>query len=152
MINVSLDDAANYIVWLRRVSGKPYRLLSESEWEYCCRAGTTTKFAFGDTITSQQAQFSANQTADVGKFPPNAWGLYDMHGNVSEWCEDAWHDSYQGAPNDGSAWVRYDTISRVIRSGSWLFNRDLLLSAYRSSLAASQREHDNGFRVARDLE
>ena len=109
MISVSWVDVTNeYLPWLSKVSGKPYRLLSEAEWEYAARARTTTKFAFGDTISKSQAQFSegkfgsAGKTVEVGKFLPNSWGLYDMHGNVLEWVEDDWHENYQGPLNDGA--------------------------------------------------
>ena len=123
VIYVSWEDAKSYAAWLSQKTGKEYRLLSEAEWEYCCRAGTTTKYAFGDSITRQQAQFSegvwgsAKQTVEVGKFPPNAWGLYDTHGNVWEWCEDNWHADYTGAPQDGSVWQGGDISLRVLRGG-----------------------------------
>jgi formylglycine-generating enzyme required for sulfatase activity len=151
VINVSWEDAKAYVSWLSQKTGKAYRLLSEAEWEYCCRAGTTTTFATGDTITQLQAQFSAKETTEVGKFPPNAWGLYDMHGNVWEWCEDNWHADYQGAPQVGSAWQGGDASLRVIRGGSWGVYADHLRSAIRSRNSLEFRADFIGFRVARGL-
>ena len=131
VINVSRDDAKEYIKWLSRAVGSdndgPYSLLSEAQWEYACRAGTKTRYSFGDTITKEQAQFSeggrvsAKHTVPVGEFQPNDFGLYDMHGNVWEWCEDCWHDDYKNAPLDGSAWLEAnngDCKKRVLRGGS----------------------------------
>jgi formylglycine-generating enzyme required for sulfatase activity len=155
VIDVSWEDAQAYVTWLSERTGKSYRLLSEAEWEYCCRAGTTTEYAFGDTITKQQAQFSegeagsAGMTVDVGKFLPNAWGLHDMHGNVWEWVEDNWHPDYKGAPQDGSVWPGGDTSLRVRRGGSWfLIPRDLR-SANRDRNPPTFRNDVVGFRVAR---
>lgn len=156
VINVSWDDAQAYTAWLSKVTGKSYRLLSESEWEYCCRAGTTTAYSFGDTITTARAQFlggvslSANQTVKVGSFPANAFGLHDMHGNVREWCEDHWHDTYAGAPADGSAWVSGGYKERrVLRGGSRLDSPQDLRSAGRFRNKTDGRYGFNGFRVAR---
>ena len=125
VINVSWNDAKEYVAWLSRKTSKTYRLLSEAEWEYAARAGTTTPYAFGDTITKVQAQFSEGtwgsigKTAEVGSFTANKFGLHDMHGNVWEWCEDKWHSIYQGAPIDGSVWPGGDVSLRVLRGGSW---------------------------------
>jgi formylglycine-generating enzyme required for sulfatase activity len=107
VINVSWDDAQAYMAWLAEATGKPYRLPSEAEWEYATRAGTTTRYAFGDEITEKEANFggTVGKTTEVGSYPANAWGLHDIHGNVVEWVEDIWHNSYQGAPADGSAWT-----------------------------------------------
>ncbi len=93
--------------WLSGETGEAYRLLSEAEWEYACRAGTETRYCFGDTITAKQANFDGKvgKTTEVGSYPANPWGLYDMHGNVWEWVEDVWHDNYEGAPDDGRAWT-----------------------------------------------
>jgi serine/threonine protein kinase len=116
---------------LSQKTGKTYRLPSEAEWEYACRAGTTTPFYFGETITTDLVNYNGNstyasapkgqyrqQTTPVGSFPPNAFGLYDMHGNVWEWCQDHWHDNYNGAPTDGSAWTDdNDNRSRLLRGG-----------------------------------
>ena len=133
VINVSWEDAQAYLEWLNTELGlagrmDAYRLPSEAEWEYACRAGTATPFSFGETISKQQAQFSegewgsAKQTVPVGSFPPNAFGLHDMHGNVYEWCADPWHDNYEGAPTDGSVWDGGNTSLRVLRGGSWYYD------------------------------
>jgi formylglycine-generating enzyme required for sulfatase activity len=131
---VSWYDAVEFCARLSKLTKQEYRLPSEAEWEYACRAGTTTPFHFGETITTDLANYDGNytygnepkgkyreQTTDVGSFPPNAWGLYDMHGNVWEWCADNWHDNYAGAPVDGSAWITggNDNYS-PLRGGSWL--------------------------------
>ena len=111
VISVSWDDVQQYVAWLSSRTGKRYRMLSEAEWEYASRAGTTTKYAFGNTISKRQAQFSEGQwgaagmTVEVGSFKPNAFGLHDMHGNVAEWVADCWNASYSGAPRDGSVWT-----------------------------------------------
>jgi formylglycine-generating enzyme required for sulfatase activity len=99
VVYVSWHDAKAYVTWLKEQSGEAFRLLSEAEWEYCCRAGTTTKYSTGDTITAEQANFGPNSrgTTSVSKFPPNPWGLYDIHGNVWEWCEDNWHEGYMAS-------------------------------------------------------
>lgn len=115
--SVSWHDAMKFCDRLSKLTGRTYTLPTEAQWEYACRAGTTTPFSFGETITTDQANYDGNytygngqegeyrrHTTDVGTFPPNAWGLHDMHGNVWEWCLDEWHDSYAGAPTDGSAW------------------------------------------------
>ncbi len=152
VINVSWQDAQAYASWLSQRTGKTYRLLSEAEWEYCSRAGTTTKYAFGDSITAKQAQFAARKTVEVGAFPPNDWGIYDMHGNVWEWCEDNWHANYAGEPpNDGSVWKGGDRTLRVLRGGSWTQKPWFLRSANRISKRPTARHRDIGFRVARTL-
>ena len=127
VINVTWDDAKRYVAWLSRMTGKPYRLLTEAEWEYAARAGTQTAYSWGDEIGKGNAncdgcgsQWDNKQTAPVGSFAANAFGLYDMHGNVWEWVEDCFHDNYEGAPDDGSAWTADgDCNSRVLRGGSW---------------------------------
>jgi formylglycine-generating enzyme required for sulfatase activity/uncharacterized caspase-like protein len=131
---VSWDDAVEFCARLSKKTGKEYRLPSEAEWEYACRAGTTTPFHFGETITSKLANYDASntfaeegkgeyrqQTTPVGQFPANAFGLYDMHGNVWEWCLDDWHKNYENAPTDGSAWKVKDNDNqlRLLRGGSW---------------------------------
>jgi formylglycine-generating enzyme required for sulfatase activity len=151
VMNVSWEDAKAYAAWLSQKSGKAYRLLSEAEWEYCCRAGTTTQYAFGESIAKQQAQFLEGSTVEVGSFQPNAFGLYDMHGNVWEWCEDTWHPNYQGAPSNGSVWMGGDTSSRILRGGSWVSQPDNLRSADRGRHPPGYRRLDVSFRVARTL-
>ena len=156
VINVSWNDAKEYLTWLARKTGKPYRLLTESEWEYAARAGTTTRYAFGDSIDKQQAKFSdgkpgIGQTVEVGSFAANAWGLYDMHGNVWEWVEDCYVPSYVEAPSDGSAQFILGCSSRVLRGGSWDYEPQDLRSAVRYKLPPVYRVDEIGFRVAREL-
>jgi formylglycine-generating enzyme required for sulfatase activity len=105
--SITWYEAKEFCARISRYLALEIDLPSEAQWEYACRAGTTTNFYFGDTITKDQANFNSDKTSDVGIYPPNAWGLYDMHGNVWEWCEDDWHENYEGAPTDGSAWVDY---------------------------------------------
>jgi formylglycine-generating enzyme required for sulfatase activity len=155
VINVSWNDAKAYVAWLSRQTGKPYRLLSEAEWEYACRAGTTTRFSWGDDWpTPEQANFGrkVGKTTKIGSYPPNSWGLYDMPGNVWEWVEDCWNDSYQGAPCDGSAWTGGDGSRRMVRGGSWFSPPGELRSASRANWGAGERLvglGGLGFRVAR---
>ncbi|HRX83058.1 MAG TPA: formylglycine-generating enzyme family protein, partial [Pirellulaceae bacterium] len=154
--NVSWNDAKAYVGWLSKKTGQRYRLLSEAEWEYACRAGTDTLYCFGDSITESQAQFSgddwgsAKQSAEVGKFPANNFGLHDMHGNVWEWCQDVWHEQYYGAPIDGSAWNEGgDKSKRVTRGGSWCDVSKVVRSALRIGTDTDLRMYAGGFRVAR---
>jgi formylglycine-generating enzyme required for sulfatase activity len=156
VINVSWNDTREYLAWLTKKSGKTYRLLTESEWEYAARAGTSTKYAFGDQIDQQQARFSngkrgSGQTAEVGSFAANAWGLYDMHGNVWEWVEDCYVPNYLEAPADGSARAIPGCGSRVLRGGSWDYDPQDLRSAVRYRLPPFYRINETGFRVAREL-
>ena len=162
---VSWEDAQSYIEWLSAETGLRYRLLSESEWEYAARAGTTGPFHFGSTISTDQANYNGNfiygsgrkgvypgKTVPVGSFPPNGFGLHDMHGNVWEWVEDCWHETYSGAPSDGSAWTTGGDCSlRVLRGGSWISLPRFLRSAFRNWDTTSNRVNSNGFRVARTL-
>lgn len=161
--NVSWDMAQEYLKKLNAKSGQQYRLLSEAEWEYAARAGTTTPFHTGKTITPQQANFDGNYiyngsakgvyretTTKVGSFDANAFGLYDMHGNVLEWVEDVSHDNYTGAPTDGSVWkVGGDSARRVLRGGSWYGNPRDLRSANRDRSTPGFRLSGTGFRIAR---
>ncbi len=157
VINVSWDDAKQYAAWLSRATGKAYRLPSEAEWEYAARAGTQTRFSFGDD-DSQLGQYawyfgnSGRKTQPVGGKTANAFGLQDMHGNVFEWVEDPWHDDYQGAPSDGSVWPK-DRIPtrRVVRGGSWYYDSKGLRSASRAGPPANLRDGNVGFRLARAL-
>ncbi len=162
VINVSWEDAQAYVSWLSSRTGHSYRLLSESEWEYVARAGTTTPFHFGETISTSQANYYGDytygsgrkgvyrgKTVPVGSFPPNAFGLYDVHGNVYEWTQDCRNDSYSGAPDDGSAWERGDCSMRVLRGGSWVVGPRSLRSANRVRDSTGDRNSYDGFRVAR---
>jgi len=156
-INVSWNDAQTYVAWLSRITGKTYRLLTEAQWEYAARATKPTYYSFGndDGMLEQYAWYSANsqaQTHEVGQKKPNLFGLYDMHGNVSEWVEDCHRDGYQGAPIDGSAWRSEDNcIRRVVRGGSWLYGAKPLRSASRDWAPPDTGKDDIGFRVARVL-
>jgi formylglycine-generating enzyme required for sulfatase activity len=158
---VSWDDAVEFCRKLSQKTGKTYRLPSEAEWEYACRAGTTTPFYFGYTITLDLVNYDGNhpygsapkglyrkQTTDVGSFPPNPFGLYDMHGNVWEWCSDKWHDNYSGAPTDGSSWGTGTDNNRVQRGGSWDNYAVDCRSAYRLRNSVDFRWRLRGFRVA----
>ncbi|MFN7526797.1 MAG: SUMF1/EgtB/PvdO family nonheme iron enzyme [Dolichospermum sp.] len=150
--NVSLHDAHDFCVRLSNATCKLYRLPSEAEWEYACRANTTTPYYFGDTITTDLVNHrnKYGQTTEVGKFPPNAFGLYDMHGNVWEWCEDGWHKNYINAPiwpNDSIAWISSNN-KQILRGGSWIDLRGLCRSACRNGNNAYYRCYDYGFRVA----
>jgi hypothetical protein len=151
VINVSWEDAQAYVSWLSQLTGKAYRLLSEAEWEYCCRARTATKYWWGDAISSQRANYQSKSTVPVDRFDPNRWGLYQVHGNVWEWCEDNWHPDYKGAPQDGSVWPGGDQSLRVLRGGAWLLDPVYLRSALRDRVPPGSRDYYIGFRVARTL-
>ncbi len=164
VINVSWKDAQAYVRWLSEQTGEAYRLLSEAEWEYVARAGTTTPFHFGETISTDQANYAGDftygsgrkgedreKTVPVGGFPANAFGLYDVHGNVWEWTQDCWHKSYAGAPSNGGAWERGACSLRVVRGGSWSSLPWYLRSAFRSRDTAWNRDYYSGFRLARTL-
>ena len=160
VMNVSWDDAKGYVAWLSRKTGEEYRMLSESEWEYVARAGTVTRYWWGDAIGRNRAncdgcgsRWDGGQTSPVGSFAPNGFGLHDVHGNVWEWVEDCWHDSYRGAPTDGRAWtVGGDCGRRVLRGGSWGSEPGYLRSADRDRNSAGVRSSGSGFRVARTLD
>ena len=158
-MNLSWDDAKRYVAWLSRITGKPYRLLTGAEYEYATRAGTQTAYPWGNAIGTNNAnchacgsQWDARQTAPVGSFAPNGFGLYDMVGNVEEWMEDCYHESYVGAPTDGSAWIEgADCSNRIVRAGSWFFAPAFLRSAKRYWFTTDYRLNYLGFRVARTL-
>ena len=157
-INVSWDDAQAYVGWLSRESGAGYRLLSEAEREYVARAGSETAYSWGNGIGRNRAncdgcgsRWDDEQTAPVGSFTANGFGLHDVHGNVWEWVEDCWNRSYEGAPTDGTAWTRGDCRYRVVRGGSWSLNPRNLRSANRNRYTTGDRSSDVGFRVARRL-
>jgi formylglycine-generating enzyme required for sulfatase activity len=164
VIHMSFDTAKTYVTWLSRKTGKPYRLLTEAEWEYAARAGTTSTFAFGDTLSPSSANYNAStdgsgpseenrqKTMPVGSFQPNAFGLHDMHGNASEWVEDCFHNDYtEKAPTDGSAWVEGNCTGRVLRGGSWEDSDAELRSAARVGEYRYNSSYTDGFRIARSL-
>ena len=154
VVNVSWEDAKAYTEWLSTETGQNYRLLSEAEWEYVARAGTTTAYYFGATIFPTQANYNElnDGTVEVGSYPANAFGLHDMHGNVGEWVEDCWHDNYNDAPTDGSAWTsNCDKNLRVLCGGSWSSVPRYLRSASRDGSDAWSRYNGIGFRIARTL-
>ncbi len=150
---VNWFDAQHYAEWLSKKTGKTYRLLTEAEWEYAARAGTSTAYSFGNSITTQQANHNntLGRTVPVGSYPANDFGLHDMHGNVREWTEDCWNANYNGAPSDGSAWTTGDCGQRVLRGGSWLVSPRLLRSANRDWGPVGGRIDIGGFRVSRTL-
>ena len=159
---VSWHDAMEFCGRLSQRLGRTFSLPSEAQWEYACRAGTTTPFAFGETISPELANYDGTvafangptglkrgKTTPVGSFPANAWGLHDMHGNVWEWCLDHWHDSYTGAPADGSAWLSNagGDSDRLLRGGSWNHYPRLCRSASRFRFHPDVRNYYCGFRV-----
>ena len=169
VIDVSWEDAKAYLAWLNQklgLEGQPdeFRLPSEAEWEYACRAGTQTPFSFGDTITPKQANYDGNltyssgqrgtyhgKTMPVGFYPANAFGLHEMHGNVWEWCADTWRETYDGAPADGPVWMGGDDSQRVLRGGCWSNGPEFLRSASRYCAGPSDRRLGIGVRLARTL-
>ena len=164
VIDISWEKAKVYANWLSRKTGKPYRLLSEAEWEYAARAGSTKAFSTGPSLAASAANFDGSddgsgpsevnrkKTMPVGSFPANGFGLHDMHGNVSEWVEDCWHDDYTaGAPTDGSAWVEGNCDGRVMRGGSWEDSQTELRSAARLGEFKYESSYTDGIRVARGL-
>ena len=158
VIHVSWRDAVAYVEWLSARTGKRYRLPSEAEWEYAVRAGTETAYSWGNEIGRNRAncndcgsQWDDKQTAPVGSFSANAWGLHDMHGNVREWVQDCRNGNYQGAPRDGSAWESGNCSARVLRGGSWLILPRSLRAANRFRYFSGFRLNYVGFRVARTL-
>lgn len=162
---VNWNDAKAYVKWLSRKTGKPYRLLSEAEWEYAARATTTGAFHFGEIISTDEANYNSSHDSDmsagsanrrkalkVGSFASNEFGLHDMHGNVLEWVEDCWHDNYVGAPGDGGAWTEGgDCTTRVARGGSWYNPAGYLRSAFRNGMEPNKRFTHFGFRIARPI-
>lgn len=170
VMNISWEQATEYAAWLSAETGKSYRLPTEAEWEYAVRAGSTTKYQFGDdeaqlcqygnhadTSTDYQWRNTAcsdgegERTAEVGQYRPNAFGLYDMQGNVYEWVQDCWNNSYEGAPVDGGAWTGGDCGLRVVRGGAWAYGPWILRSASRHGLPRWGSEPYLGFRLIQDL-
>ena len=159
VINVSWDDAQEYVTWLSRKTGKPYRLLSEAEWEYAARAGSTTKYHWGDDVGTNKAncvgcgsQWDDKSTAPVGSFEANTFGLFDTAGNLFEWVEDCWNENYRDAPDDGSAWTSGDCGSHVLRGGAFGGSTWVLRSAHRMRGPTDFRYPMFSFRVARTLD
>ncbi len=173
---VSWEEAVEFCQRLSVKTERTYRLPSEAEWEYACRAGTTTPFHFGETLSDELANYCAQdekigdtlykgaygrgiegkyrkETTEVGIFPPNNFGLHDMHGNVFEWCEDDWHNNYEGAPTNGRAWLEENATDtyKLLRGGSWDYYPNLCRSAYRSSSTRGYRGYRVGFRVCCEL-
>jgi formylglycine-generating enzyme required for sulfatase activity len=164
--NVGWSDGKAYVAWLSQTTGKPYRLLSETEWEYAARGGTATPFGLGATISTAQANFDASEKTDlspkglhrgravpVGRFRANAFGLHDMHGNVWEWVEDCWNDDYAAhTPNDGKPALAGECGGRVLRGGSWEDYAGDIRSSARTGGGQDEPSNSDGLRVARDLE
>jgi formylglycine-generating enzyme required for sulfatase activity len=162
---VNWEDAMEFCHRLSQRTSRNYTLPSEAQWEYACRAGTISPFHCGSTISTKLANFDSRevygdgekgeyrqQTMDVASFPTNPWGLQDMHGNVWEWCADHWHDNYEGAPEDGRAWIdegakANDLKWRLLRGGSWVNHSAGCRSAYRNVGRPDFRDGDFGFRV-----
>ena len=152
---MSWFDVQDFLQWLTGLTGYTYRLPSEAEWEYVARAGSQAVYWWGDDIGVDKAicqgcgkRFKGTETTPVGSFSPNAFGLYDVHGNVYEWTADCWNGSYAGAPTDGSAWISGDCALRVLRGGSWGKSPVNLRSARRIKDEPSLRSGKRGFRVA----
>lgn len=164
VINLWWEDARALVAWISERTGRQYRLLSEAEREYVTRAGTTTAFWWGDSISTEQANYDGDftygcglkgvfrqRTVPVDSFAPNAWGLYQVHGNVYEWVEDCWNSNYDGAPSDGSAWVTGNCARRVMRGGSWQFAPWHLRAASRGTVATAADFRKVGLRIGRAL-
>jgi formylglycine-generating enzyme required for sulfatase activity len=149
------EDAIEFCQKLSNITGRKYTLPSESQWEYACRAGTTTQFSYGEVISMSLANYNGYtyknplaKTTPVGKYPANAWGLYDLHGNVCEWCLDNWHDDYRGAPTDGSAWIDESLKEHSFRGGSWYYLAKYCRSSWRyHKLVGSFHNNNDGFRL-----
>jgi formylglycine-generating enzyme required for sulfatase activity len=156
-VNVNWDDACAYCAWLSSENGRAFRLPTEAEWEYACRAGSREPFSWGGVIAAHDANFLHDENCvrigpghrtPRGAYPPNPFGLCDMHGNVCEWVADAWHPDYHGAPEDGSVWTASTGDQRrVIRGGAWDYLPRLLRSAWRDWLPRDTRRDNVGFRV-----
>jgi formylglycine-generating enzyme required for sulfatase activity len=163
VVCMSWNDGAAYAAWLRRRTGHAYALLTESQWEYAARAGTRTPYNWGAEVSRDRANYGSETccapaaggtdrwlaTSPSGSFPPNAFGLYDMHGNAWQWTQDCWHANYEGAPADGSAWITGSCVDRVMRGGSWNCSPATLRAAEREVHDLSGRYAVVGFRVAR---
>lgn len=161
VVGVSWEEAKRYGLWLSTALAKLVRLPSEAEWEYACRAGSSEVFAFGDTMDEGRANYLYSENGGrvgpgertvKGEYPANAFGLYDMHGQVCEWTEDVWHDNYHGAPDDGRPWVSEGKLGyRVVRGGAWDYLPRLLRSSWRDGVQQAVRRDNIGFRLVSDL-
>jgi formylglycine-generating enzyme required for sulfatase activity len=165
VVNISWDDAQAYVAWLSKTTGKPYRLLSEAEREYVARAGTTTSFWWGASISTTQANYDGTAkpygggeqgryrrwAQPVGELAANPFGLYQVHGNVNEWVTDCWRDAYPGTAANGAAWTAANCGRHVVRGGSWDDGPQLLRSAARSGFYPAYRANTIGLRIARPL-
>jgi formylglycine-generating enzyme required for sulfatase activity len=156
--NVSWDDAQQYTAWLSSSTGQTYRLPSEAEWEYAARAGTNSRYWWGEKVAPKMANckgcgepYDPRQPVNVGSFPANPLGLYDLTGGVAQWVDDCWHPNYQGAPSDGSAWSDPNCREHVLRGGSWRSDASYVRSASRGYYDSGVRYPAHGFRVARSL-
>ena len=156
VVGASWLEAVAYCDWLSRHTGRNYRLPTESEWEYACRAGSQAPFAGGDEITPAQSNYlydeagqrvGPGQRTPVGRYPANRFGLHDLHGNVCEWVADTWHPNFIGAPQEGRAWTNEHDFNRVIRGGAWDYLPQCCRSAARLSSAPEAASYDVGFRV-----
>jgi formylglycine-generating enzyme required for sulfatase activity len=166
VVNVSWNDAQAYVVWLTKTTGKPYRLLSEAEREYVTRANTTTPFWWGASISTKEANYDGTATPygrgetgifrqaaqPVDQYAANPFGLYQVHGNVSEWVTDCWRNAYPGTATNGAAWTTGDCSRRVVRGGSWFDAPQRLRSAARSGFYPEYRSKMIGLRIARPLQ
>jgi len=161
VVGVSWEDGQEYCHWLNGRQERIVRLPSEAEWEYACRAGSREIFAFGDTLSERQANYLYSENGGrvgvgsrtvQGAYAPNAFGLYDMHGQVCEWVEDLWHENYQGAPDDGLPWVTGGRVNhRVVRGGAWDYLPRLLRNSWRDGVLQTMRRDNLGFRLVSDL-
>lgn len=154
VVDVSWHEACAYAAWLATLTGRPYRLPTEAEWEYAARAGRRSVFSWGDEPDPALGNFDGNigHTVPVGSYPANPWGLHDMTGNSWDWCLDSWHDGYEGAPTDGSAWAGDETGDRrILRGGSWFSPPFRCRCAYRARSPVDRRDGRDGFRLARTL-
>ncbi len=164
VINVNWNDASAYARWLSQKTGYRFRLPSEAEWEYAARANSNTAYSWGDTASHEQANYGKDfccdggvsgsdqwfNTSPAGSFPVNRFGVNDMYGNVWEWVQDCWNTSYNGAPNDGSAWLRGNCSKRVLRGGSWSSVPGYLRSANRDANAPDKSNNSLGFRLLQE--